>query len=68
MEMSSKLMRLTPPSVLRTSKRTVPLTFTVKLAVASVWPLVVTGEPTCVQLPPPLLERYSAQVPLASVP
>src|ERR1700748_1253212 len=65
---SSKSIRLLPPLTLRIWKRTFPVKLTVKEAFCSVVELVVTVEPTCVKLLPPLVLAHSCQVLLPSEP
>src|SRR5262245_31384892 len=68
MLISSTSMRLRPPSSLRKSKRIVPRTWTVDVAVENEPPLVDRDEPTWVHVDPPFRDETRPQVPLASEP
>ena len=56
MEMLSKLILFTEPSILRISKRILPETFTLISVDVSVVELVVTGFPMAVQVEPAFTE------------
>src|SRR4030095_590924 len=60
--MCSRLIVFGPPETLRIAKRTAPALFTVKLTVCKAVELVVTVDPTCVQLLPLLVDNQSCQV------
>ncbi len=62
------LMRFVPPDIFLTSKRTATEELTVKLAVESAVELVVTVEPTFVQVEALLVDFQSSQVLEPSVP